>query len=329
MARGWKRWAEWTLIMSAISALAGCGIAPLEQPTGSGAQQIAQQPPTLETALPSATATSSATSIPPTTTPEPPTPTATSIPPTSTPEPTPVPPTAVPPTAVPPTTTPQPPTATPAPIVRNGRSYTAYIEAASKASQAYQYSCEFDAAWVVLATYGIKTGVDEIIAQMPLDKRIEPWYEQKDGVWLIHGGDIEQAYSGDYKKNFLARSTGAAMIPVFARYGVEATPISSREAVQAALDRGELVWIKTTVDFKKWRPALWVMPDGRTHQTVLGNDHAVVVIGYNEQGVVIRDVLGPTSSNQQRPLEYDVAWPTFLAAWGAQAYDGLALARPR
>jgi uncharacterized protein YvpB len=298
-------------VLETIDPLVGCGVAPLEQPAGSAERQIAQQLPASTTVQPTAT------------------PTATPIPPTELPtaEPTAIPPTPVPPTPVPPT--PVPPTATSAPIVRNGRSYTAYIEAASKDSQAYQYSCEFDAAWVVLETYGIKTSVDKIIAQMPLDKRIEPWYEQKDGLWIIHGGDIEQAYSGDYKKNFLARSTGAAMIPVFARYGVEATPVGSREAVQAALDRGELVWIKTTVDFKTWRPALWVMPDGRTRHTVLGNDHAVVVIGYNEQGVVIRDVLGPTSSNRQRPLEYDVLWPTFLAAWGAQAYDGLALARPR
>lgn len=326
MDRCWKRSIEWMLIALAISGLAGCGVAPLEQAAGSDERQIARQLPASATALPSATssATPTATTAP---TPIPPTMTASATAtatPTATTAPTPIPPTPVLPTA-----TPAPPTATAAPIVRNGRSYTAYIEAASKESQAYQYSCEFDAAWVVLATYGINTSVDKIIAQMPIDKRIEPWYEQKDGLWLIHGGDIEQSYSGDYKKNFLARSTGTAMIPLFARYGVKATPVGSREAVQAALDRGELVWIKTTVDFKTWRPALWVMPDGRTRHTVLGNDHAVVVIGYNEQGVVIRDVLGPTSSNRQRPLEYDVPWPTFLAAWGAQAFDGLALARPR
>jgi hypothetical protein len=327
MDRRWKRWTESMLIVLAISGLFGCGVAPIEQSSGAGEQPVAQQisgsqtTPTSATIMPTSSAapTLTATLIPPTATAIPPT--ATAIPPTATA----IPPTA---TAIPPTATAIPPTATAEPIVRRGQTYTAYIEAASKESQAYQYSCEFDAAWVVLATYGIQTSVDQIIAQMPLDQQIEPWYEEKDGVWLIHGGDIEQAYSGDYKKNFLARSTGAAMIPVFARYGVEARPARSREDVEAALDRGELVWIKTTVDFKKWRPALWVMPDGRT-QTVLGNDHAVVVMGYNEHGVVIRDVLGPTSSNRQRPLEYDVPWATFLAAWGAQSYDGLSLARPR
>ncbi|HEX6287981.1 MAG TPA: C39 family peptidase [Herpetosiphonaceae bacterium] len=315
-----KRWsATRALIALGTLGLAGCGVAPpAAEPVAVVEQGIPVQLPPESTAfVPSATPTVATPTVLPTATPIPPT--ATPIPPTATP----IPPTATP---IPPTATPIPPTA--APIVKGRQRYTAYIEAASKNGQRYQYSCEFDAAWVVLATYGIAASVEEIIAQTPMDRRIEPWYEEKDGVWMIHGGDIEQGYSGDYTKSFLARSTGTAMIPVFAHYGVRATPVSSREAVESALDRGELVWIKTTVDFKKWRPALWVMPDGRTRHTVLGNDHAVVVIGYNEQGVAIRDVLGPTSSNRQRPTEYHVPWSTFLAAWGAQAYDGLALARP-
>ena len=70
------------------------------------------------------------------------------------------------------------------------------------------------------------------------------------------------------------------------------------------------------------------MPDGRTRRTVLGNDHAVVVMGFNADVALIRDVLGPTSSNRQRPYEYEVDWATFLAAWAAQEFDGLAVAPP-
>lgn len=58
---------------------------------------------------------------------------------------------------------------------------------------------------------------------------------------------------------------------------------------------------------------------------MLGNDHAVVVIGFNQDVVVIRDVLGPTSSNWQRPYEYEVDWATFLEVWAAQDFDGLAV----
>src|SRR5262249_11204004 len=129
-----------------------------------------------------------------------------------------------------------------------------------------------------------------------------------------------------YKKNFLARTTGAAMRRVFEWYGLRATPVHDRAGVEAALRDGALVWMKTTVDFKKWRPAIWRAPEGATYRTVLGNDHAVVAIGFNSAGVVIRDVLGPTSSNWHRPYEYEVDWERFLSAWGAQDFDGLAVA---
>lgn len=145
---------------------------------------------------------------------------------------------------------------------------------------------------------------------------------------MIDGGDIRSAFSGDYTANFLARSTGGAMIPVFAGFGLVATPVNDRAGVELALRRGALVWMKTTVDFKPWRPAIWMTPDGSTIPTVFGNDHAVVAIGFNSEVVVVRDVLGPTSSNLRRPLEYEVDWETFMAAWGAQGFDGLAVDPP-
>jgi hypothetical protein len=49
-------------------------------------------------------------------------------------------------------------------------------------------------------------------------------------------------------------------------------------------------------------------------------------MGYNDEVVVIRDVLGPTSTNWQRPYEYEVPWDTFLAVWEAQGFDGVAVA---
>jgi hypothetical protein len=61
---------------------------------------------------------------------------------------------------------------------------------------------------------------------------------------------------------------------------------------------------------------------------VLGYDHAVVVIGYNDDVVVIRDVLGPTNTNWERSYEYDVPWETFLAVFEAQGADGVAVLPP-
>ncbi|HEU5086894.1 MAG TPA: C39 family peptidase [Roseiflexaceae bacterium] len=246
-------------------------------------------------------------------------PTATSMPPTATSTPT-----------APPTATPTaPPTATPAPVVVDGRVYEAYIEAATKPAQVYKYSCEFDAAWVVLRTFGLDVSVDDMIDVIGVDERVEPYIEERNGQFVIHGGDITTRFSGSYRNNVLARSTGAAMRNVFEQYGLSATPVHDRAGVEAALRSGSLVWMKTTVDFKPWRPALWLTPEGRTLRTVLGNDHAVVVIGFNADGVAIRDVLGPTSSNWQRPYEYHVAWETFLRSWSAQDFDGLAVGPQR
>lgn len=221
------------------------------------------------------------------------------------------------------------PAAPPDPVVINGRTYDAYIPAAIKKKQWYQYTCEFDAAWIVLETYGYASTLDDMIRAVGLDTSIEPNYiETADGV-VVYGGDIFNTYSGDYKKNFLARSTGQAMRKVFEAYGLNVTAVQERVSLEAALLRGELVWIKTTVDFKPWVPVTWVMPDGRTTKGVLGNDHALVVMGFNKYGVVIRDPLGPTSTNRQRKYEYEVKWSTFMAAWGAQQFDGLAVAPPK
>jgi len=221
------------------------------------------------------------------------------------------------------------PTATAGPVVVDGRTYDAYIPAATKAGQAYQYSCEFDAAWVILETYGLAVNVDELIGIVGVDPSVEPYLEETAQGFVIHGGDIMTAFSGDYTKNFLARSSGAAMRKAFEHYGLSTSPARNRGDVEAALRSGGLVWIKTTVDFKPWRSAVWRLPDGGAYRTVVGNDHAVVVIGFNESGVVIRDVLGPTSTNSQRPYEYEVDWTTFLTVWEAQSFDGLAVAPPR
>jgi hypothetical protein len=212
--------------------------------------------------------------------------------------------------------------------VVNGKVYDAYIEAATKNGQWFHYTCEFDAAWVVLKTFGHDVSLAKQIEIIGLADGPEPYYRETANGVMIYGGDIFNAYSGDYKKNFLARSTGSAMRKVFEHYDLKVTPVHDRESVEAALLRGEVIWIKTTVDFKDWVPATWVLPDGSTYKTVLGNDHSNVVIGFNEAVVVIRDPLGPTSTGRTRPLTYEVPWAKFLRAWGAQQYDGLAVGKP-
>jgi len=210
-------------------------------------------------------------------------------------------------------------------VTEDGRVYDAYVPAATKSGQYFHFTCEFDAAWAVLATFGHEVSFEDQLALVGHDTSIEPYYEETTDGFLIHGADISRAYNGDYDTNFLARCTGAAMLPLFQHYGLEAYPAQTREAIEEATRKGGLVWMKATVDFLPWAASTWVAPDGKRFPTVLGNDHAVVVMGYNDYGVVIRDVLGPTDTNWERQLEYDVPWETFLGVFEAQGADGIAV----
>jgi hypothetical protein len=210
-------------------------------------------------------------------------------------------------------------------VLPDGRAYDAYVPAATKDGQFFQYSCEFDASWAVLATFGYDISFEEQLAIVGHDLSIEPWWEETAEGFVIHGGDITAAFSGDYTKNLLARTSGRAMLPLFAHFGLPVAPVRTQPDLQAALDAGALVWMKATVDFLPWADTTWITREGIRLPTVLGNDHAVVVMGYNAAGVVIRDVLGPTDTNWERQYEYDVPWETFVPVWAAQGYDTLAV----
>lgn len=202
------------------------------------------------------------------------------------------------------------------------------ISTSTKQGQRYRYSCEFDAAWVILQTYGLDVTVDDLIARLPGDPALEPTFAETSRGIEIYGGDIRQTFSGNIQDNFLARTTGNAMQTMFRSYAVETYPVHTQQEIVRALSQGHLVWIKTTVDFKDGIPAMWITPDGTSIPTVLGNDHAVVVMGVDDEGAVIRDVLGSTSSNPQRPDEYHVGWDHFMMIWALQGFDGLGAIPP-
>jgi len=210
-------------------------------------------------------------------------------------------------------------------VTPDGRVYTAYVPAATTPGQFYQYSCEFDAAWVVLSTFGQDVSFEDQLAIVGYDTSVEPYSEQTEDGFIIYGGDITSAFCGDYTSSMLARSTGTAFLPLFKHYGLGAETVKTRDEIEATLDRGGLIWTKATVDFLPWDATTWLTPSGKSVPTVYGNDHAVVVMGYNDDGVVIRDVLGPTNTNWERAYEYDVPWDTFLSVFDAQGSDGVAV----
>ena len=219
-------------------------------------------------------------------------------------------------------------TAQPGPMIDPSR-YEAYNEAAQKQGQFFWYTCEFDAAWVVLRTFGFDVPLEEQLAIVGQDLSIEPYVRQTGDTFTIYGGDIGRHFSGDYTSSFLARTTAKAMVPLFEHFGLAADPLDDRDGIEAALDAGTLVWMKATVDFLPWQLATWVTPGGETYQTVLGNDHAVVAIGYNADVVVVRDPLGPTDTNWSRAYEYEVPWETFLPVAEAQDFNMLAVGPER
>ncbi len=203
--------------------------------------------------------------------------------------------------------------------------YDAYVPTATKDGQFFSYTCEFDAAWAVLKTFGHDVRLDEQLEIVGHDTSIEPYYEETPHGFVIYGGDVTRAFCGDYKHNLLARTRGTAMKDLFTAFDLNVQRVKDRKSIERALHRGEVIWIKATVDFLPGVPTTWITPDGRRYPTVLSNDHAVVVVGYNSDIVVIRDVLGPTSTNWNRPYLYEVSWSTFMESWKMHNRDGLAV----
>jgi len=212
------------------------------------------------------------------------------------------------------------------PVETDGAVWDAYIQLPIKEGQDFHYTCEFDSSWIILKAYGHDLTLDEQLGAVGHDRSIEPWYEETASGVIVWGGDIAEMYSGHYEENFLARARCSAMRKVFEAVGLGVTVADTRELIEEALLRGEPVYFKSTVDFLDWVPATWIAPDGDEFPVVLGNDHALIVMGFNEREVIIRDPLGPTTTNYERPWQYRVSWERYLEVIAAQGNDAIAIA---
>jgi hypothetical protein len=207
----------------------------------------------------------------------------------------------------------------------DGRVWDSYIQLPIKEGQDYHYTCEFDSAWIILAAYGAPMSLAEQLAVVGQDFSIEPWWEETPSQIWVYGGDIAEMYSGDYTSNILARSRTSAVRKAFESVDLTVTETPDRSSTEAALLTGQPVFFKSTVDFLDWRPATWVCPDGDEYPVVLTNDHALIVMGFNESDVIIRDPLGPTTTNEIRPWQYRVTWERYLQVIAAQGNDAIAV----
>jgi len=211
-------------------------------------------------------------------------------------------------------------------VAADGWYWDAYIQLPIKEGQDFHFTCEFDSSWIILKAYGFDLTLEEQMSIVGLDNSIEPWYEETATGIDVWGGDIDEYYCGHYDTNILTRARCNAMRKVFESVGLGVTFTPERPLIEAALLRGEPVFFKSTVDFLPWRAATWHTPDGDTFPVVLTNDHALTVMGFNADEVIIRDPLGPTTTNYERPWQYRVSWQRFLEVIAAQGNDAIAIA---
>ena len=213
----------------------------------------------------------------------------------------------------------------PGPIADQGWYWDAYLQMPIKEGQDFHFTCEFDSAWIILMAYGIEVGLDEQLQIVGKDESIEPYYEEAADGFHIYGGDVHNYYCGHINENILARARCNAMRKVFEAKGLGVTLTPDRETIEAALLRGEPVFFKSTVDMMPWRPAIWHANTGEDWPVVLSNDHALVAMGFNAEDVIIRDPLGPTSTNLERPWQWKTTWTRFLEVLAAQGNDAIAI----
>ena len=211
-------------------------------------------------------------------------------------------------------------------VSADGWYWDAYIRIPVKEGQDFHFTCEFDSSWIILKAYGFDLTLEEQMSIVGVDNAIEPWYEETPSGIIVWGGDIDEHYCGHYDTNVLTRARCNAMRKVFESVGLGVTFTPARPSIESALLRGEPVFFKSTVDFLPWRAATWKTPDGDGFPVVLTNDHALTVMGFNADEVIIRDPLGPTTTNYERPWQYRVSWARFLEVIAAQGNDAIAIA---
>lgn len=214
------------------------------------------------------------------------------------------------------------------PVEADGILWTAMVQVPIKRGQWFHYTCEFDSAWSCMAAYDIDAGLDAQVEAVGIDNRVTPYWEETASGIMVYGGDIGEHFSGELDSNLMSRATANAMRKSFDAHDIATEPIHDRAGIEASLNAGYPVFFKSTVDFLDWRPATWNSPEGYTYPVVFSNDHALTVIAYNDDEVVIRDPLGPTSTNANRPYQYRVKWDRFLQVFASQGNDGLAVMPP-
>ena len=189
-----------------------------------------------------------------------------------------------------------------APATTRANDDAVIIEGVPSVVQWYNLSCEYAAAAAVTLYWGNLVSQADFIREIPQHPNPHKGFR----------GDINGPHGGIDDYGIYAEP----LIPVLERRGYKATAFygTNVKRLKANLDVGYPVVAWLTSDRNAFRPEYWGTYGGQTFKLVPG-EHAVVVYGYDVEGVYSMDV-----SNGGY---FHTDWDSFIRRWGY--FDGLSL----
>lgn len=153
----------------------------------------------------------------------------------------------------------------------------------------YPTGCESVALTILLKYYGVNVSPDEIVEK--LDKESRPY--KKDNV--LYGGNPEVGFIGDPKTN---NSYGVFEKPIaklanMYKSGINVATGTSFEEILSIVKKGTPVMVWTSMNLSMpYISTSWIYePTGETIYWKSG-EHAVILIGYTPDKVIISDPIG-------------------------------------
>ncbi|NEW08611.1 hypothetical protein GK047_21685 [Paenibacillus sp. SYP-B3998] len=177
--------------------------------------------------------------------------------------------------------------------------------------------CELVSLTMLLQFYGIKKGKMDLLPEMKVDTT--PLQRNKDGT-IAYWGNPNSGYVGDItgkKKGFGIYH--AALFDLLAKYVPSAADLTGTtfNKLEEKVSEGIPVVVWTTIPFtvpneNQW--VVWDSPLGPIKTTFI--EHAVLLVGYDEEHVYVND---PLSGRKQ----YQIEKQRFIKTWDAMGRQAL------
>jgi uncharacterized protein YvpB len=175
--------------------------------------------------------------------------------------------------------------------------------------------CEVTSLTMLLQYYGVSKTKMELAAEMPRDET--PYVLNSDGS-IRYWGNPNTGFVGDVTRK--GRGFGiyhAGLMPLLSKYVPTAIDITNKpfELYEQQIAKGIPVIVWTTIDYNlpsKW--VTWDTPLGPIQTTM--SEHAVLLVGYDENFVYINDPL-----SGKKDIQVDKQ--RFIQTWEALGNQGL------